>query len=49
MEEFSECSSDYTDLSYCEEQVNTETPDNTKKLVSPSKNSSNLPVTLTGP
>ena len=31
IEEFSECSSDCTDLSDCGEQVNTETPENTKK------------------
>ena len=37
IEEFSECSSDYTDLSDCEEQVNTETPDNTKTIFSLSK------------
>ena len=49
IEEFSEHSSDCTDSSDCEEQVNTETPDNTKKLVSPSQDSSNLPVTLRGP
>ena len=30
IEEFSECSSDCTDLSHCEEQVNTETTENTK-------------------
>ena len=30
IEEFSECRSDCTDLSDCEEQVNNETPDNTK-------------------
>ena len=30
IEEFSECSLDCTDLSDCEEQVNTETPDSTK-------------------
>ena len=30
IEEFSECSSDCTDLSDCEEQVNTETLDTTK-------------------
>ena len=49
IEEFSECSSDCTDLSGCEEQVNTGTPENTKKLNSPSQSSSNLPVTLRGP
>ena len=36
-------------MSDCEEQVNTVTPDNTKKLVSPSQSSSNLSVTLRGP
>ena len=37
-------------MSDCEEQVNTETPDNTKKLVSsPFQSSSNLPVTLREP
>ena len=48
IEEFSECSSDCTCLSDCEEQVNAETPDNMKKLVSPSHNSSSLPVTFRG-
>ena len=36
-------------MSDCEEQVNSETPENTKKLDSPSQGSSNLPVTLRGP
>ena len=49
IEAFSECSSDCTGLSDCEEQVNTETPENTKKLDSPSQSSSNLPVTLRRP
>ena len=37
IEEFSECSSDCTDLSDCEEQVNNETPDNSKNWFLPLK------------
>ena len=48
IEEFSECSSDCTDLSDGEEHVDSETPE-TQKLDSPSQGSSNLPVTLRGP
>ena len=49
IEEFSECSSDCTFLSDCEEQVNSETPENTKKLDFPTQSTSNLPFTLRGP